>query len=163
MKDAARSILVIGYGNTLRGDDGVGPLVAAAVAAKRLPSVRVMTVTQLTPELAEPLAAASAAVFIDACCGPATPPVTIVPLRPAEMALLPTHAADPGCLLAVARSLFGRAPEAWLVTIAGTDFGLRETLSVESRHRAREAQEHVECLLRQLGACVCARWPQSWP
>jgi hydrogenase maturation protease len=160
MNDAVPSILVIGYGNTLRGDDGVGPLVAEAVAAKRLSSVRVMSVAQLTPELAEPLAAASAAVFIDARCGPATPPVTIVKLQPAETAPLPTHAADPRCLLAVARSLFGRAPAAWLVTIAGTDFRLRETLSAESRHRAREAQERVEYLLRQLNARLW--WPQGW-
>jgi hypothetical protein len=33
---------VIGYGNTLRGDDGIGPAVAEAVAALGLPGVRVI-------------------------------------------------------------------------------------------------------------------------
>jgi hypothetical protein len=55
-------------------------------------------------------------------------------------------------LLALAEALFGQAPDAWLVTVAGTDFGLRETLSVEGWQHARVAQEHVEGLLRQLEA-----------
>jgi len=32
--------LIIGYGNTLRGDDGAGPRVAEAVAGWGLPNVR---------------------------------------------------------------------------------------------------------------------------
>jgi Ni,Fe-hydrogenase maturation factor len=49
------AILVIGYGNELRGDDAIGQWVARAVAAH-----------QLTPELAEDLAHTDYAVFVDA-------------------------------------------------------------------------------------------------
>jgi hydrogenase maturation protease len=150
VKDA--TILVIGYGNTLRGDDGVGPAVAVAVAAKQLPGVRVVTMAQLTPELAEPMARARAAVFIDARLDSAASPVSTVRLRPTDVSPPPSHVADPRSLLALAQALFGQAPDAWLVTVAGTDFGLRETLSVEGWQHARVAQEHVECLLRQLDA-----------
>ena len=38
-QESPAGILVIGYGNTLRGDDGVGPKVAEAVAALALPGV----------------------------------------------------------------------------------------------------------------------------
>ena len=54
----ARPALVIGYGNTLRGDDAVGPRAAAAVHGGGLPGVDALAVAQLTPVLAEPLAAA---------------------------------------------------------------------------------------------------------
>ena len=40
-------ILVIGYGNTLRSDDGVGPHIAQEVAAQGWPSVCSITVHQL--------------------------------------------------------------------------------------------------------------------
>ena len=43
--------LVIGYGNTLRGDDGVGVLVADALEGWNQ-AVRTLSVQQLTPELA---------------------------------------------------------------------------------------------------------------
>ena len=52
------SILVIGYGNTLRRDDAVGCLIADEVACWQRPGVRSMSVAQLTPELAAELAAA---------------------------------------------------------------------------------------------------------
>ena len=61
--------LVIGYGNTLRGDDGIGPAVAEAVAALGLPGVRVIVAHQLTPELAADLADAQLVVFVDAAVG----------------------------------------------------------------------------------------------
>ena len=60
------TILVIGYGNTLRSDDGVGPRVAMAVASREWPGFNAIAVQQLTPELAEPLAAAELAIFVDA-------------------------------------------------------------------------------------------------
>lgn len=151
MSRAARPILVIGYGNTLRGDDALGPVVAAAVAEKARPNVLVVTVTQLTPELAEPLAASHAAVFIDARHEPDSGVITVEPLRPADVSL-PTHTADPRCLLTLARALFGHAPPAWLVSVAGADFGLRESLSPEGRRHAAEAVKHVEGLLRELEA-----------
>ena len=59
-------VLVIGYGNTLRGDDGIGPAVAGEIDRLAVPGVRVIVVHQLTPELAADLAACRRAVFIDA-------------------------------------------------------------------------------------------------
>ena len=57
--------LVIGIGNALRGDDGVGGWLAQR-AEQWLPAVQLRTVQQLTPELAEDMAAAARVLFIDA-------------------------------------------------------------------------------------------------
>jgi Ni,Fe-hydrogenase maturation factor len=46
---AQLSTLVIGYGNTIRSDDGAGQAVAEALATHALPGVRTQTVHQLTP------------------------------------------------------------------------------------------------------------------
>jgi len=62
-----RGILVIGYGNTLRRDDGVGVRAAEMMAAdSRFADVEVLTVYQLTPELSLDIATASLVVFVDA-------------------------------------------------------------------------------------------------
>ena len=63
---------------------------------------------------------------------------------------LPAHASNPQSLLALARALYGKAPPAWLVTVAGTDFGLSETLSPAGQHHAREARVCVDRLIWSL-------------
>ena len=46
-----KKTLVIGYGNTLRSDDGVGVWIAGQLAVLHLPNVDVRTCHQLFPEL----------------------------------------------------------------------------------------------------------------
>jgi Ni,Fe-hydrogenase maturation factor len=55
--------LVIGYGNSLRGDDSIGIKVAQIVADWHLPKVRSLSPHQLTPELAAELAQVDLAIF----------------------------------------------------------------------------------------------------
>lgn len=57
--------LLIGLGNSLRGDDGVGPQLVAW-ADGQWPWLRVRAVHQLTPELSDDLAAARRVLFVDA-------------------------------------------------------------------------------------------------
>ena len=58
-------ILVIGYGNELRGDDAIGPRVARAVR-RRYPDLKTVAAHQLTPEMAARLAGVRLAIFVDA-------------------------------------------------------------------------------------------------
>lgn len=117
-----RGALVIGYGNRLRGDDAVGPLVADAVANWGLAGVEAIAVHQLTPELAARLAEASRVVFVDAAAGGQAVSCRVVRAAPGPAAL--GHALDPGGLLELATQAFGRAPEAWLLTIPANVFEL---------------------------------------
>ena len=76
-------------------------------------------------------------------------PVAAVRLEPARDGGVMTHAADPRGLLALAQAVFGRSPEAWLVTAAGADFGFGDTLSPAGRVNARQARGRVERLVRE--------------
>src|SRR5436305_5490516 len=76
------TVVVIGYGNTLRGDDAAGPRAARAVASWDLPGVIAKAVPQLTPELAELVAAAHLAVFVDARLAADGDPVEFRPIEP---------------------------------------------------------------------------------
>lgn len=123
--------LIIGIGSALRRDDGLGPDLAHA-AAGMLP-VDLIVVTQLTPELAEPISRAERVVFIDAAetadAAPGTVTTQILKPDPAAPGAIFTHRVAPGGLLAAARNWYGRAPAALLITVQGADFGLGEGLS----------------------------------
>jgi hydrogenase maturation protease len=105
-----RAILVIGYGNALRGDDAVGPRAASAVAELGWPGVIAKEVTQLTPELAEPLASARLAIFVDARPANGEECVAVRPIEPADPGSVLAHVADPRHLLALARTAYGTCP-----------------------------------------------------
>jgi hydrogenase maturation protease len=122
--------LVIGYGNPLRQDDGLGWEVAARLRAEDLPGVDVVACHQLTPELAEPISRAERVIFVDICQGAEPGRVKCRPLTPdsaAELAF--SHQVRPGALLHLARELYGACPPAWVVTVDGAAFGYHAALS----------------------------------
>ncbi len=145
-KPAARTaLLIIGYGNTLRSDDGVGPRVAEAVAVLHLPGVLTWACPQLTPELAEPISQARVVVFVDAAVD--TPrEVQLRPLVPAKSSQIMAHAADPRTMLALARDLFGHAPQAWWLTIPALDLGFGEDLSTTAQAGLETALDRIRAL-----------------
>ena len=112
-------MLVIGYGNPLRGDDAAG-----LIAAGRLGG---LAVHQLTPELAEAIALADGVIFLDADASLPPGEIAVTPLVPAAAPL--DHHAAPAALLALTRTLYGAAPQAWLIGMGGEDFELREGLT----------------------------------
>ncbi len=125
----AGTILVIGYGNDLRGDDAAGRRAAAQVEAWAMPGVEVRAQHQLTPELAEPLAAAGRAIFLDAHPVASGADLRVRRVQPAGPTPRLAHTCDPPALLALAQTAFGRRPEAWWVTIPATDFAFGAPLS----------------------------------
>ena len=143
---AGANFLVIGYGNTLRSDDGVGAKVAAAIAELNLPGVVALVRHQLTPELAEPISEARAVVFVDAAADASTE-VQMRQLAPADGAQLMAHAADPRSLLAFAQQLFGRCPPAWWLTIPVENFEFGEELSPLARRGYETALEKIRTLV----------------
>jgi hydrogenase maturation protease len=152
------SVVVIGYGNDLRGDDAVGMRVAAAVAGWRLAGMRVFAVRQLTPELAETLAAACMAVFVDACAVSRStsehnggPHVEIHPLVPDAGASALGHASDPRQLLALSQALYGTYPRSWLVTVPAATFRLGEPLSPTAAAGVRAALHAIRRLISNSG------------
>jgi len=120
-------VLIVGFGNPLRGDDGLG----YAAAERLLPGdedVEVMAVHQLTPELAEPVSRAALVIFIDARRDGMPGEVRqeeVLPLAPPAF----WHHVSPGILLGAAQAIYGHHPEAVLFSITGEEFGCREELS----------------------------------
>lgn len=140
------NLLVIGYGNTLRSDDGVGPRLAEAVEALALPGIRTLSCSLLTPELADPVSRARTVIFVDASVDAARG-VRLRALLPADSAQILAHAMDPRTILALARDIFGHAPEAWWLTIPAKNLGIGEELSVKAKRGLAKAMERIEVII----------------
>jgi hydrogenase maturation protease len=138
-------LLVIGYGNELRCDDGVGAKVAAAVAEWNLSGVHALVCHQLTPELAEPISAARCVVFVDASAD-AEKTVELRKIEPADSAQIMAHAADPRVLLALGEKLFGGYPKAFLLAIPAENFAFGEELSPRARAGLQIALQKIRAL-----------------
>ena len=140
-------ILVVGYGNPLREDDGAGWYVADRVAELLGDTVRVLRLHQLTPEVSTDLAEADLAIFVDAR---ADDPDRGVEVRPVEPTDEPTrsHHCSPGALLVAARTLFGATPTTYLVSIPAYSFGYAEALTSETRTAAEEATQRIYDLIQ---------------
>jgi hydrogenase maturation protease len=139
------ALLIIGYGNTLRGDDGVGPRVADAVEALHLPGVRTLICQQLSPEHAAPISLADTVIFVDAAVD-APQEVQLRRLEPNDTSQLMAHAADPRTMLALSRDVFGHVPHAWWLTIPAVKMEFCETLTPVAQRGFEEAVEKIQTL-----------------
>jgi hydrogenase maturation protease len=124
-------VLVVGYGNPLRSDDGAGPAVAATLAADpRLAGADVRSAHQLTPELALDASRASLLVLVDAGVDEAPGEVSIRRLDPSEGGGGAwTHHVDPAGVVGLARELYGAAPPVVMISIGPASLEVGETLS----------------------------------
>ncbi|MCE0499010.1 MAG: hydrogenase maturation protease [Methylacidiphilales bacterium] len=126
-----KRVLIIGYGNPLRGDDGLGWEVAGRLAACITdPSVAIMAVQQLTPELSEPIHAVDLVIFVDASNEGEPGTWKYERVMPAS-AHAPSlgHHFDISGLLAYTGALFPSCPGALVVSVAAESFACHENLS----------------------------------
>jgi hydrogenase maturation protease len=133
MAGNCEEIVVIGYGNSLRRDDGAGVRFAEAIVdawrATGQPA-RLLTSVQLLPEMAEEFAGqAPAVVFVDASAELESASIRIAEVEPHSNQASLGHHLSPATLLVYAALLYGRSPRAWLVTIPGHDFAHGEGFS----------------------------------
>lgn len=134
---AVDRVLVIGYGNPLRGDDGIGWCaaneLALAVSDNR---VKIVACIQLTPDLAEEIAGVDRVIFIDASIDLGAGQLRVDRLTQDTCGEESwTHHFDPRSLLLCAQVLYGRSPEALMISMGGESFDCRDELSPAVRAR----------------------------
>ena len=108
--------VVIGIGNLLRRDDGIGCRAARMVEESLAPeSTVVIECHQLTPELAAKLESAPLVVFLDAAVNDIPGHVCSRPVEPDNPGPW-SHYLSPGQLLGLAQYVNAAAPPAYLIT-----------------------------------------------
>jgi hydrogenase maturation protease len=139
-------VLVIGYGNTLRGDDAAG-VHAAELIAKRHPEITCVYLHQLVPELAEQIAEYDLIFFIDAQKNITKPNARLASPK-SETDQPRTHFISPESLLALSQQLYQRLPaEAYVVGIPASQFEFSESLSESTEQAMHECVDLVSRMI----------------
>ncbi len=142
-------VLVYGYGNPGRLDDGLGPALIDALAAHGCPGdVTLETGYQLQVEDAALVAPFDLVVFADAHASCA-PPFELRRLEPLHAADFTTHSLAPEAVLALARDLYGSRAAGFVLGIRGDrfdDYG--EGLSPVARRHLDAAADFLRQALR---------------
>jgi hydrogenase maturation protease len=138
----------------LRGDDGVGPWLAAW-AEERFdaePAVRVVSRQQWTPDLAEDVAQAGSVLFVDCSMESSPGEVRITSVEPAAAGPgLASHHVGAPELLALGRELYDSLPRnAVMLTVGAGSTELGETFSKGVIDALPEACRQLESTVRQL-------------
>jgi hydrogenase maturation protease len=139
MKGQFDTVLLYGYGNPGRGDDGLGPALAAAIEELGIPNTAVDANYQLTVEDAAEIARYDAVVFADAAMqGPSPFWFSRIEDRVIEQAGSAlgwtSHSVSPAQVVALARGMFSSKVAAFALGIRGHAFGeLDEGLSVAAQ------------------------------
>jgi hydrogenase maturation protease len=143
-----RKVLVLGYGNPGRKDDGLGPAAAEEIEKLGLNGVWTEENYQLNIEDAADAAENDLVIFVDAAeAGPE--PFELRKIEPVAEATFTTHLIKPESVLAICRDTFGRTPEAWLVGIRGYEFEFEEGLTDKAKENLTETVEHLIGAIRK--------------
>ncbi len=141
-------VLVIGYGNPGRMDDGLGPALVEALEKLDIAGVDLDADYQLIVEDAAAVAAHKVVVFIDAAeTGPE--PFFLRPVEPKGELGFSSHGCEPGQVMALAQELFQADTKGYILGIRGYEFNeFREALSQGAKANLAAATEFLVKVLR---------------
>jgi hydrogenase maturation protease len=140
--------LVIGIGNELRGDDGAGLAVIAALEARGLPGIQLMACGGDGLLLIEVWKHASRVMLIDAATGAGEPGTVhrydaLAQAFPADLSFTSTHAFGVAEAIELARVL-GQLPSHLVIyAIEGKNFSVGAVLSPEVERAVYDVVERV--------------------
>ncbi len=145
-------VLIIGYGNPLRGDDALGWLAAEQLRTTiRDERVEILTGHQLTPEMADPVSRARIVIFIDADCDNREGEIAFRRVEADRSAPeLFSHQLTPEVLLGVATRLYGGSANGVLISVGAGTFEYGAELSEVVRTALPAVLERVQK--------VCGEW-----
>ncbi len=154
-KSVNSALTVFAWGNTARGDDAIGPILAERLRAQDLPGLRVIEDHQLNIEHVFDLEACDAALFIDASIE-IDEGYRLQRIGPSSDGNFSTHAISPQALLNVfEQTMKSPAPDSWLLHVAAREF----ELGTGPGSSARQSIEQAHAFLKNLLTNACADWP----
>ena len=150
-----KPILVFGYGNPGRGDDGLGPAFIEAVEKMELPNVECRSDMQLQVEHVLDMQGREMVLFVDADMR-CEAPFEFGEITPEKDSSYTSHAMTPQALLHSYKDVLKEQPPAtFLLRIHGKTFELGDDIS-------SEAIDHLKRALKQFTALSLVVSPESW-
>jgi len=146
------TILIYGYGNPGRQDDGVGVAFAESLrhwaAAENLANLSFEVNYQLVPEDALTLAAVDIVIFADASGEEGIDAYAFSPLTPVDTIAFTTHAMTPESILALCEELYDKNPKAFLMRLRGYSWEPAATTTEKAGENVTAALAFIKPHLR---------------
>jgi hydrogenase maturation protease len=147
-------ILLIGYGNPARQDDGLGLALAQQLAAASLAGLQIESDYQLSVEYAWDIARYKTVIFVDASLE-GDQPFSFQAIAPQAASSFFSHSLSPQALLFLAEQLFEAKPRAYLLAIRGYCFDqIEEGLSEAAEQNLQQAEAFI-CRWLEEGSLEC--------
>ncbi len=149
MQSQCTKILLIGYGNPGRLDDGLGPAVADIIERKNIGCVTVDSNYQLSVEDADTISKSDIVLFVDAdTCG--REPFWIERVDPKKQLSFSSHSISPNALMDMSNNLLGGKATGYLMGIRGYEFNeFGERLSKKALQNMNNAISFLESALEE--------------
>ncbi|MGV8027182.1 MAG: hydrogenase maturation protease [Anaerolineaceae bacterium] len=162
-----KKIIILGYGNPDRGDDGVAYHLLKELVRKYStreedlsdfqetgildlsPEIDLWYNLQLIPEVSQNLANYERAIFLDAHTAEIPESILVKEITPGYKNSPFTHHLTPGSCLELAERLYQHAPHATLVTVRGYSFDFSRELSTETKRLAEQALQIIDDLIQK--------------
>jgi hydrogenase maturation protease len=152
-----KQLLLLGYGNPDREDDGVAWHILRALTTKlglsapesyedEFPEhaeIEFAFYLQLTPEMAEDVSAYDHVCFVDAHTGNIPEPVRLIDVQSEFQASPFTHHLTAQSLVSMCETIYGKKPDAALLSVLGHRFLFSRQLSEETARLVPEAVELI--------------------
>ncbi len=140
-------VLLIGYGNPAREDDGLGPAAAQAIEKLNIEGVSVDSNYQLTVEDSASVARHDVVVFVDAAARGKNP-VMFYELEPKRSESFTSHSVGPEAILGLTHDLFKVQTRGFMLGIRGYSFDMfKEEMTTEALKNLEAAVKFITPLL----------------
>lgn len=143
-------ILLYGYGNPGRQDDGLGNAfvdrIEKWIEDEGLEGFEFDSNYQLNIEDSEAIADKDLAVFIDASVEDIED-FCISKVTESSKITFTTHAASPGYIVDLCKQIYGKAPATYLIHIKGSEWAFKEGLTEKAVENLEKALEYMKPLL----------------
>jgi hydrogenase maturation protease len=144
-------VLILGYGNPGRQDDGLGPAAVAEIESMGLRNTTAFENYQLNIEDAMDVATHDVVWFIDAA-KTGQSPYSVRAVSPSSTIEFTSHIVRPEAILAIARQCYGGSPQAFLLAIRGYEFEFVEALTPGAKDNLHAALGMLADRIRSLQA-----------
>ncbi len=136
-KEIKYNTLIIGVGNTIRGDDGIGPYICSCIEALQLEGIKTRITQQLQTDMVDELLAYNQIIITDAAIHSED-----ILFYAADTNTSPTatsHYSNPAMLVALAQQLYNKKLPVMVCSVKGEVFEMSDQLSPAAKARADEA------------------------
>ncbi|MDP8211960.1 MAG: hydrogenase maturation protease [Candidatus Zapsychrus exili] len=150
MTSSPKKVLLIGFGNPGRLDDGLGPALAEAIENLNLLGVTVDSDYQLTVEDASQISEHNVVIFADASTN-CDEPYIFREIKPKTDISFSSHSISPENVLGLSEELFAAKTQGFVLEIRGYDFNeFGQKLSSKAQDNLIDAVEFVKAKLVEL-------------